>query len=164
MVADLHRHSVTGALLYAAYLFPVNIWQIALVGMAGSFLAGAWPKKAVGARLRAFVIGEPEKFPRGRQWAAQLGMLTFAIGVLTQRLAHRRHRDVYSYLTAAAKCGKFSGPRLPYLYGSLVRKNPASAYAHACHDRDQHFGGRRGRLTASYSISLVRRHCRGASH
>ena len=67
--------------------------------------------------------GEPEKIPSGRRWAVQLGMLTFAIGVLTRQWHIALMGIVYSYLTAAAMWQNFRA-RLPYLYDPWSEKLP----------------------------------------
>jgi hypothetical protein len=67
--------------------------------------------------------GEREKIPMGRQWAAQLGMLTFCVGVLTQQWNIAVVGIVYSYITAAAMWQNFRA-RLPYLYDPWSEKLP----------------------------------------
>ena len=56
-------------------------------------------------------------------WAAQLGMLTFAIGVLTQQWHIAVMGIVYSYVTAAAMWQNFRA-RLPYLYDPWSEELP----------------------------------------
>src|SRR5205814_4842428 len=102
-------------LCYAAYLFPANIGQIALVGV-GWFLFGySMAEKSVTLVTVPSSSGEPQKASRGRQWAASLGMMTFAIGILTQQWHVAIMGIVYSYITAAAMWENFRA-RLPYLY------------------------------------------------
>src|SRR5258708_10961510 len=67
--------------------------------------------------------GEPQKIPWGRRWAAQLGMLTFSIGVLTQQWHLAVIGIVYSYVTAAAMWENFRA-RLPYLYDPWSERLP----------------------------------------
>jgi membrane protease YdiL (CAAX protease family) len=67
--------------------------------------------------------GEVQKIPRGRRMAAQLGMLTFAIGILTQQWHVAVMGIVYSYVTAAAMWQNFRA-RLPYLYDPWSEKLP----------------------------------------
>src|SRR6202012_5240670 len=57
------------------------------------------------------------------RWAAQLGMLTFGIGVLTQRWNIAIIGIVYSYVTSAAMWENFRA-RLPYLYDPWSEKLP----------------------------------------
>ncbi len=110
-------------LLYAAYLFPANIWQILLVGIGWFFFGRSMAEKTVTLVTVASQSGEQEKIPWGRRWAAQLGMLTFAIGVLTQQWHIAIMGIVYSYITAAAMWQNFRA-RLPYLYDPWSEKLP----------------------------------------
>lgn len=110
-------------LAYAAYLFPVNIWQITLVGIGWFFFSQSMAEKAVTLVSVPSSSGEPQKIPRGRQWAAQLGMLTFSIGVLTQQWHIAIMGIVYSYITAAAMWENFRA-RLPYLYDPWSERLP----------------------------------------
>ncbi|HEY6249270.1 MAG TPA: CPBP family intramembrane glutamic endopeptidase [Candidatus Angelobacter sp.] len=110
-------------LCYAAYLFPINIWQIALVGIGWFFFSQSMAEKTVTLVTVPSSSGEPQKIPRGRQWAAQLGMLTFSIGVLTQQWHIAVMGIVYSYITAAAMWENFRA-RLPYLYDTWSERLP----------------------------------------
>jgi membrane protease YdiL (CAAX protease family) len=110
-------------LCYAAFLYPANILQIALVG-AGWFLFGhSMAEKSVTLVTVPSSSGEPQKISRGRQWGASLGMLTFAIGVLTQQWHVAMMGIVYSYITAAAMWENFRA-RLPYLYDPWSERVP----------------------------------------
>jgi membrane protease YdiL (CAAX protease family) len=100
---------------YAAFLFPANSWQILLVGIGWFLFGRSMAEKAVTLVTVASSSGEPQPIPRGRQWAAQLGMLTFSIGVLTQQWHIAVMGIVYSYVTAAAMWENFRA-RLPFLY------------------------------------------------
>jgi membrane protease YdiL (CAAX protease family) len=102
-------------LCYAAFLFPTEIWKIALVGVGWFLFGRSMAEKTVTLVTVTSPSGEREKIPRGRQWAAQLGMLTFCIGVLTQQWNLAIVGIVYSYVTAAAMWQNFRA-RLPYLY------------------------------------------------
>ena len=108
---------------YAAYLFPVDIWKIALVGVGWFFFGRSMAEKTVTLVRVASSSGEAEPIPRGRMWAAQLGMLTFAIGILTQRWHIAIMGIVYSYITAAAMWQNFRA-RLPYLYDPWSEEIP----------------------------------------
>jgi hypothetical protein len=59
--------------------------------------------------------GEAQQIPSGRRWAAQLGMLSFGIGVCTQQWNLAVVGIVYSWITAAAMWENLRA-RLPYLY------------------------------------------------
>jgi membrane protease YdiL (CAAX protease family) len=102
-------------LCYAAFLYPAHIWKIALVGIGWFFFGRSMAEKTVTLVAVASSSGETEKIPSGRRWAAQLGMLTFCIGVLTQQWHIAIMGIVYSYITAAAMWQNFRA-RLPYLY------------------------------------------------
>ena len=99
----------------AAYLFPANVWQIALVGVGWFFFGRSMAEKAVTLVTVTSESGEPQRVPWARRGASQLGMLTFAIGVLTQQWPIAVIGIVYSYMTAAAMWQNFRA-RLPYLY------------------------------------------------
>ena len=100
---------------YAVFLFPAQAGKIALVGVGWFFFGRSMAEKSVTLVTVTSPSGEAEKIPRGRRWAAQLGMLTFAIGVLTQQWHVAIMGIVYSYITAAAMWENFRA-RLPYLY------------------------------------------------
>jgi membrane protease YdiL (CAAX protease family) len=108
---------------YAAFLFPADIWKIMLVGVGWFFFGRSMAEKSVTLVSVTSSSGEREKIPSGRRWAAQLGMLTFCIGVLTQQWHIAIMGIVYSYLTAAAMWQNFRA-RLPYLYDPWSEKLP----------------------------------------
>ena len=108
---------------YAAYLFPASIWKIALVGVGWWFFSRSMAEKTVTLVSVPSSSGEREPMPRGRRYAAQLGMLTFAIGVLNQQWPLAVVGIVYSYLTAAAMWENFRA-RLPYLYDPWSERLP----------------------------------------
>jgi membrane protease YdiL (CAAX protease family) len=110
-------------LCYAAYLYPASMWKIALVGVGWFFFGRSMAEKSVTLVTVTSQSGDPEKIPAGRRWAAQLGMLTFSIGVLTQQWNIAIVGIVYSYLTAAAMWQNFRA-RLPYLYDPWSEKLP----------------------------------------
>ncbi|MGC2695597.1 MAG: CPBP family glutamic-type intramembrane protease [Candidatus Angelobacter sp.] len=110
-------------LCYAAYLFPASIWKIALVGVGWFFFGRSMAEKSVTLVTVTSQSGEPEKIPAGRRWAAQLGMLTFSIGVLMQQWHLAVIGIVYSYITAAAMWQNFRA-RLPYLYDPWSERLP----------------------------------------
>jgi membrane protease YdiL (CAAX protease family) len=110
-------------LLYAACLYPASSWKILLVGIGWFFFGRSMAEKAVTLVSVPSSSGEPQKIPRGRQWAAQLGMMTFAIGVLTQQWHIAIMGIVYSYITAAAMWENFRA-RLPYLFDPWSEKLP----------------------------------------
>jgi membrane protease YdiL (CAAX protease family) len=115
----------------AAILFPQNIWKIALVGAGWYVFARSMAEKHVTLATVTSPSGEPEKIPAGRRWAAQLGTLPFAVGVLTEQWPLAITGVVYSILTAAAMWQNFRA-RLPYLYDPWSEKlPPAPSLMHA---------------------------------
>ncbi len=118
-------------LVYAAFLFPASLWQIALVGVGWFFFGRSMAEKSVTLVTVTSSSGEPEKVHWGRRWATQLGMLTFAIGVLSQQWHIAVMGIVYSYITAAAMWQNFRA-RLPYLYDPWSEElPPAPTLMHA---------------------------------
>jgi len=118
-------------LCYAAYVFPHETWKIVIVGVAWFFFGRSMAEKSVTLVTVASSSGEQEKIPAGRRWAASLGMLTFAIGVLTQQWHVAVMGIVYSYITAAAMWQNFRA-RLPYLYDPWSEQlPPAPTLMHA---------------------------------
>jgi len=110
-------------LCYAAFLFPANTWKILLVGIGWFFFGRSMAEKTVTLVSVTSSSGEREQIPWGRRWAAQLGMLTFSIGVLTEQWHIAVMGIVYSYLTAAAMWENFRA-RLPYLYDPWSERLP----------------------------------------
>jgi hypothetical protein len=110
-------------LCYTAFLFPTEIWKIVLVGIGWFFFGRSMAEKTVTLVSVTSSSGEQEKIPWSRRGAAQLGMLTFSIGVLTQQWHIAVMGIVYSYITAAAMWQNFRA-RLPYLYDPWSEKLP----------------------------------------
>jgi membrane protease YdiL (CAAX protease family) len=108
---------------YAAFQFPGSIGKIVLVGVGWFFFSRSMAEKSVTLVTVTSESGEPQKISSGRRWAAQLGMLTFSIGVLTQQWPLAVVGIVYSYITAAAMWENFRA-RLPYLYDPWSEKLP----------------------------------------
>ncbi len=100
---------------YTVFMFPAEAWKVVLVGVGWLVFARSMAEKTVTLVTVSSSSGDPEPIPRGRRWAASLGMLTFAIGVLTQQWNLAVVGVVYSYLTAAAMWENFRA-RLPFLY------------------------------------------------
>jgi len=110
-------------LCYAAFAFPHNLAQIALVGIAWFFFGRSMAEKTVTLVTVPSSSGEQQPIPWTRRYAAQLGMLTFAIGVLTQQWQIAVVGIVYSYITAAAMWQNFRA-RLPYLFDEWSEELP----------------------------------------
>lgn len=108
---------------YAVFLFPASFWKVALVGLGWYFFSRSMAEKSVTLVSVASSSGEQEKIPAGRRWAAQLGMLTFSIGVMTQQWPLAIVGIVYSYITAAAMWQNLRA-RLPFLYDPWSEKLP----------------------------------------
>jgi len=118
-------------LCYAAISFPAELWKIALVGVGWFFFSRSMAEKSVTLVTVTSSSGETEKIPKGRYWAAQLGMFTFAIGIVTQQWQLAIMGIVYSYITAAAMWQNFRA-RLPYLYDPWSEQlPPAPTLMHA---------------------------------
>lgn len=110
-------------LLVACWLFPLDAWKVALVAVAWFFFARSMAEKTVTLVTVVSESGEPTPIPRGRRWAAQLGMLTFAIGVCTEQWNLAIVGIVYSWITAAAMWENLRA-RLPYLYDPWSERLP----------------------------------------
>lgn len=108
---------------YAAFFFRADTWKILLVGIGWFFFGRSMAEKTVTLVSVTSSSGEREKVPKGHQWAAQLGMLTFCIGVLTQQWPIAVMGIVYSSVTAAAMWESFRA-RLPYLYDPWSERLP----------------------------------------
>jgi membrane protease YdiL (CAAX protease family) len=110
-------------LAWTAFLFPAQIPQIALVGVGWWFFGRSMAEKSVTLVTITSPSGEPQPVPRGRRAAAQLGMLTFALGVVTRQWNLAIVGIVFSWITAAAMWQNFRA-RLPYLYDPWSEKLP----------------------------------------
>lgn len=117
---------IVAAVLFAACsLFPHDAWKIALVGLGWFFFSRSMAEKSVTLVTVVSESGEAEKVPSGRRWAAQLGMLTFGIGICTQTWSLAVVGIVYSWITAAAMWENLRA-RLPYLYDPWSEQLPKS--------------------------------------
>ncbi len=120
----LSSSMVALVLCYAIYLFPGDWWKVLLVGAGWFLFARSMAAKSVTLAVVTSESGEPTPVPRGRRMAAQLGMLTFCIGVFTQRVDLAVTGIVYSMMTAAAMWQNFRA-RLPYLFDPWSETLPA---------------------------------------
>ncbi len=115
---------VVGLVLgWAALLFPAAIGPIALVGLGYLVFARSMADKAVTLATVTASSGEPGSVSSNRQWATQLGTLTFAIGVLSRQWQVALVGIVYSTMTAAAMWQNFRA-RLPFLYDPWSERLP----------------------------------------
>lgn len=116
--------ALVGAVLLAAcWMFPLDAWKVALVAAGWYFFARSMAEKSVTLVTVVSESGEATPIPAGRRWAAQLGMLTFAIGVCTQQWNLAIVGIVYSWITAAAMWENLRA-RLPYLYDPWSERLP----------------------------------------
>ena len=114
---------VASVLLCSCFFFPHDLWKIALVGLGWYVFARSMAEKSVTLVTLVSESGEAQKVPTGRRWAAQLGMLTFAIGVCTQQWNLAIVGIVYSWMTALAMWENFRA-RLPFLYDPWSERLP----------------------------------------
>jgi membrane protease YdiL (CAAX protease family) len=110
-------------LAYAVFRFPQDAWKVLLTGIGWLAFGRGMAEKSVTLVSTPSSSGEPEPIPKGRQWAASLGMLTFGIGIVTQRWQIAVMGIVYSWVTAAAMWQNFRA-RLPFLYDPWSEKLP----------------------------------------
>ena len=106
-----------------AFMFPGDVWRVALIAVGWFLFSGSLAEKSVTLVTVPSSSGEPEPVPRGRRWAASLGTFTFAVGVITQRWSLAFVGIVYSWLTSAAMWQNFRA-RLPYLFDPWSEKLP----------------------------------------
>ena len=104
---------VTLALAWIAYLFQADIWKIALVLIGWFFFSRSMAEKSVTLVTITSESGEVQKIPWGRRLAAQLGMVTFAIGIITQQWHIAVMGIVYSWVTLQPPCGRTSARACP---------------------------------------------------
>jgi len=103
------------ALAAAAWSFPGDVGWIALTGVLWLAFSRSLAEKVVTLATTTTSSGEPQKIPMGLRWAATLGSLSFAIGIMTQQWSLAIAGVVYSTLTAAAMWQNFRF-RLPFLF------------------------------------------------
>jgi len=110
-------------LAYTIFRFPQDTWKVLLTGIGWLAFGRGMAEKSVTLVSTPSSSGEPEPIPKGRQWAASLGMLTFGIGIVTQRWQIAVMGIVYSWVTAAAMWQNFRA-RLPFLFDPWSEKLP----------------------------------------
>ncbi len=110
--------------LYAAWLYPANIWQIALVALGWWVFARSLADKSATLLVVTTGSGEMQGVSWGRRMAVSLGAMTFATGVLTRQWPIAVAGIVYSMMTAAAMWQNYRA-RLPYLFDPWSEKPPA---------------------------------------
>jgi hypothetical protein len=110
-------------LAYAIFRFPQEAWKILLTGIGWLAFGRAMAEKSVTLVSAPSSSGEPEPIPKSRQWGASLGMLTFGIGIVTERWSIAVMGIVFSWVTAAAMWQNLRA-RLPFLYDPWSEKFP----------------------------------------
>ena len=119
------------AMAYAAWLFPADRWNVALVALGWAVFAQSMAVKAVTLAQVTSESGETEKVPAGRRWAVQLGTFAFAGSVLTRQAGPAIAGIVFSVATAVAMWQNFRA-RLPFLldpWSERLPKPPTSMHA-----------------------------------
>lgn len=114
---------VLPVLAFVTVRFPSDSWKVLLIAAGWIAFGRSMAEKSVTLVSVSSSSGEPEPIPRGRRWAASLGMLSFAIGILGQRWELAVIGIVYSWLTAAAMWENFRA-RLPFLFDPWSEKVP----------------------------------------
>ena len=156
------------ALVAAAWRFPGDVGWIALTGVLWLAFSRSLAEKVVTLATTTTSSGEPQKIPMGLRWAATLGSLSFAIGIMTQQWSLAIAGVVYSTLTAAAMWQNFRF-RLPFLFdpwSETAPPPPTLLNAMICHQRDDRgrfdcsgarHGGARARQRRGHHRGLLRR-------
>jgi len=117
--------------LAAAVVFPADWWLVALIAVGWLVFSAGLARKAVTLVTAPSSSGQPERPPRGRQWAALLGTFSFAAGVFTANWYLAIVGVVFSSLTGAAMWQNLR-VRLPHLFDPWTEKlPPAPTLMHA---------------------------------
>ena len=123
--------------------WPGDTWKILLVAAGWLAFGRSMAEKSVTLVSVSSSSGEPEPIPKGRRFAAALGTLTFAVGILGGRWELAVVGIVYSWLTAAAMWENFRA-RLPFLFDPWSEEVPPPPTLDACDDCHQRPRRRRG--------------------
>ncbi|HEU0186121.1 MAG TPA: CPBP family intramembrane glutamic endopeptidase [Blastocatellia bacterium] len=110
-------------LAYAILRFPQDAWKVLLTGIGWLLFGRGMAEKSVTLVSAMSSSGEPEPIPKARRWGASLGMMTFGIGIVTQRWTIAVMGVVYSWVTAAAMWQNFRAS-LPFLFDRWSEKPP----------------------------------------
>ena len=110
-------------LTFGMVRFPSDTWKIALIAVGWMLFGRSMAEKSVTLVTVTSSSGEQEPIPKGRRYAAALGMLTFAVGILTARWHLAVIGIVYSWITAAAMWENFRA-RLPFLFDPWSERVP----------------------------------------
>ncbi|HEX5873100.1 MAG TPA: CPBP family intramembrane glutamic endopeptidase [Pyrinomonadaceae bacterium] len=109
--------------VFAILRSPLDAWKVVLVAAGWLAFGRSMAEKSVTLVTVTSSSGEQEPIPKGRRWAAALGMLTFAIGILGNRWELAVVGIVYSWITAAAMWESFRA-RLPFLFDPWSERVP----------------------------------------
>ena len=122
---------VLAVMAFAVVRFPGDAWKVLLIAAGWIAFSRSMAEKSVTLVSVTASSGEQDPVPKGRRWAASLGMFTFAVGVLGGRWQLVIVGIVYSWLTAAAMWENFRA-RLPFLFDPWSEKvPPAPTLMHA---------------------------------
>jgi membrane protease YdiL (CAAX protease family) len=98
-------------------------WELLLVAAGWLIFSRSLSEKTVTLVQPPSPSGEPEPVPAGRRYAAMLGTLTFATGLMSQQWHLLFVGVVYSWVTAAAMWQNLRA-RLPFLFDPWSEKLP----------------------------------------
>jgi membrane protease YdiL (CAAX protease family) len=122
---------VSLALIWTVYCFPADWTAIAGVAALWLVFARSLAEKTVTLATTTSSSGEQEKVPSALTYAAWLGTLSFAVGVLTRQWSLAVAGVAFSTMTAAAMWQNFRY-RLPFLYDPWSQTlPPAPTLLHA---------------------------------
>lgn len=124
--------AVVGLILAPAFfLFPEDLWRIAIVALGWVIFSFSLAEKSVALVTAPTSSGDIEPPPRSRQWAVMIGTLAFGVGVMTKNWHVAVIGVVFSSLTAAAIWQNLRA-RLPHLFDPWTEKlPPAPTVMHA---------------------------------
>jgi membrane protease YdiL (CAAX protease family) len=123
---------VVGLILVpGCFLFPGDLWRIAIVALGWVIFSFSLAEKSVALVTAPNSSGDVEPPPRSRQWAVMIGTLAFGVGVMTKNWHVAVIGVVFSSLTAAAIWQNLRA-RLPHLFDPWTEKlPPAPTVMHA---------------------------------
>lgn len=106
---------VIASLVAVAWMFPADMWRVALVAAAWFVFGSSVAEKAVTLIQAPSQSGESEPVPQSRAWVAGIGNLTFAIGLFTAQWQLAIAGVALNWVFAGALWQGFRN-RLPYLF------------------------------------------------
>lgn len=121
---EMTAHCITIPLfIIATVIFPPHIPTIALVAIGWLFFARSLAMRSVTMITPISESGDSQPLPAGSRYAATVGALIFAIGVMTQNWHFAAAGVVFSLLVAAAAWQNLRA-RLPHLFDPWSEKLP----------------------------------------